>query len=439
MLDDQVFRHWSVQYESDPAYPWNRLRQESPGVYQSYAPLEPGAWTRLRIEVAGTKARLYVNGASQPALSVNDLKTGASRGTIVRRLGHGPGVLTTLEHSQLRPRDCRLQRDDTLLHGATLTLQRQTVYRAHGLTVRSAISLPELALGGGMHDVDIELGDVPQVPGWRRVGPRVLGTTRQLRLEPGNRAQMLVSDGRRIVVQLGAGIAPDAVRPYLVSSAMGAILHQRASRPLHASAVRVSHGSLALMGHRGAGKSTLAAFLGMSGFPALSDDICAVSFTDGQPIVSPNRQRFKLADDAVAHLDLHRGVAERLSGGKLSVALPGVGVDVPVPLLAVFVISAASSTGLRRLDGREALSALVEHTFRPRYVVGLGIEREHLHRCAAVAATIPVYALSIVRDLSRLPEAASVVASWSQTRGERSPFGSIHFDTSRRVDAEGAT
>ncbi len=81
-LDDQVFRNRSTQYESDPDFPWKRLRAEAPGVYESYVDLEPGAWTRMRIEVSGTKARLVVNGAAQPCLVVNDLKHGTSRGRI---------------------------------------------------------------------------------------------------------------------------------------------------------------------------------------------------------------------------------------------------------------------------------------------------------------------------------------------------------------------
>ena len=81
-LDNQLFRNRSTQYESDPDYSWQRLRQESPGAYESYVDVEPGAWTRLRIEVDGTKARLYVNGATQPCLVVNDLKLGESRGKI---------------------------------------------------------------------------------------------------------------------------------------------------------------------------------------------------------------------------------------------------------------------------------------------------------------------------------------------------------------------
>src|SRR5690348_17004544 len=81
-LDNQLFRNRSTQYESDPDFSWQRLRQESPGVYESYVDIEAGGWTHLRIEVDGTKARLYVNGATQPCLVVNDLKLGESRGKV---------------------------------------------------------------------------------------------------------------------------------------------------------------------------------------------------------------------------------------------------------------------------------------------------------------------------------------------------------------------
>lgn len=80
--DDQLRRNHSVQYESVPEFPWYRLRKEAPGVYESYVDIEAGVWTKMRIEVAGTKARLYVNGAGQPCLIVNDLKLGDVRGQI---------------------------------------------------------------------------------------------------------------------------------------------------------------------------------------------------------------------------------------------------------------------------------------------------------------------------------------------------------------------
>ena len=88
--DDQVRRNHSTQYISHPAWTWARLRRETPGRYESYVDLAPGTWTKVRIEVRGDKARLYVHDRDQPALIVNDLKSGASaRGAVALWLGAG--------------------------------------------------------------------------------------------------------------------------------------------------------------------------------------------------------------------------------------------------------------------------------------------------------------------------------------------------------------
>jgi hypothetical protein len=80
--DDQLRRNHSVQYASDPEYPWFRLREENPGMYESYADMEDGKWTSMRIEVDGMTARLFVNGAAQPCLIVKDVKHGERAGRI---------------------------------------------------------------------------------------------------------------------------------------------------------------------------------------------------------------------------------------------------------------------------------------------------------------------------------------------------------------------
>lgn len=86
-VDDQLRRNHSTQYEAMPEFPWSRLRGEFPGVYESYADIDPGDWTHLRIEFAGPKARLYVNRAPQPALVVNDLKHEPTAGAIALWIG----------------------------------------------------------------------------------------------------------------------------------------------------------------------------------------------------------------------------------------------------------------------------------------------------------------------------------------------------------------
>ncbi len=87
--EDQEQRNHSAQYISAPDFPWQRLRQETPGKYESYVDLVPGEWTRMKVEVHGVKARLYVNGSAQPTLIVNDLKRGNSRGAVAFWIGPG--------------------------------------------------------------------------------------------------------------------------------------------------------------------------------------------------------------------------------------------------------------------------------------------------------------------------------------------------------------
>lgn len=85
--EDQVRRNHSVQYISVPGFPWHFLRKEFPEKYESYVDLIAGEWTKVRIEVRGNKARLYVNGIEQPTLLVNDLKQGQSKGSVALWIG----------------------------------------------------------------------------------------------------------------------------------------------------------------------------------------------------------------------------------------------------------------------------------------------------------------------------------------------------------------
>jgi hypothetical protein len=87
--DDQVRRNHSTQYSSHPDFDFARSRQEAPEKYESYVDLEPGVWTKYKIEVEDRKARLYVHGAEQPCLIVNDLKLEPRAGGVALWVGPG--------------------------------------------------------------------------------------------------------------------------------------------------------------------------------------------------------------------------------------------------------------------------------------------------------------------------------------------------------------
>ena len=65
----------AVQYVSQPAWPWPRLRTETPGKYEKpVLPIpDPNGWVPLRLVVTPTQVSVYANGGAEPDLVVQRL------------------------------------------------------------------------------------------------------------------------------------------------------------------------------------------------------------------------------------------------------------------------------------------------------------------------------------------------------------------------------
>ena len=63
--EDQLQRKHSTQYISIPGFPWDKLRSETPGKYESSVDLLPGQWTKIKIQVVGHRQSICERG--QPA------------------------------------------------------------------------------------------------------------------------------------------------------------------------------------------------------------------------------------------------------------------------------------------------------------------------------------------------------------------------------------
>lgn len=100
--EDQERRNHAAQYISHPDWTWSRLRQETPSRYESYVDILPDTWTRIKIDVHGVRARLYVNGQQQPTLVVNDVKSGANaKGAVA--LWFEPGTIAHFRNVVVTP------------------------------------------------------------------------------------------------------------------------------------------------------------------------------------------------------------------------------------------------------------------------------------------------------------------------------------------------
>lgn len=73
---DPVRRTWSVQYMSLPQYPYDRLRKENTGQFESEIVQNPKPedWIHARIVIAKDSIKVYVNRMDKPSLSVRTLQ-----------------------------------------------------------------------------------------------------------------------------------------------------------------------------------------------------------------------------------------------------------------------------------------------------------------------------------------------------------------------------
>lgn len=82
----------AVQYVSQPANPWQKLRNEQPGVYEKPvdpAP-DPNGWFRARVVVTASEVRVFVDGKTEPCLVVTRL-TPRPKGLVGLWVGNGSG------------------------------------------------------------------------------------------------------------------------------------------------------------------------------------------------------------------------------------------------------------------------------------------------------------------------------------------------------------
>ncbi|WP_370249726.1 hypothetical protein [Nocardioides sp.] len=208
---------------------------------------------------------------------------------------------------------------------------RRTRYRLLGLEVDSALDLP--ATPGGdpttPADVVVEQGPLEPLAAGRWAERRDGG----LRVDVPSGRVAVWRD--RVVVDVAAG-APMLAGAVAAGAGLGALHLLRAIPLLHVAAVDVGGRALAIGGHGGRGKSTMAAALAAAGAVPLCDDAASVVVRDGTAVLNPGPSWLKVTTAAGAPAEAAPVPTQRERDRRYRTAAPG---PEALPVRAVHLIT----------------------------------------------------------------------------------------------------
>jgi hypothetical protein len=247
-------------------------------------------------------------------------------------------------------------------------------YRAYGLNIVSDIELPCAERGQGPSNVVFGHGSVAErLHGSLREQGCFQASEHEVLLSVPRVGRFLVVGGREVTVDRAPGASDDDIRTHLLTSALGALLHQRCELPIHASAIATEAGAVLFAGPSGAGKSTLASALLEHGFSMLADDIVSVRVAASGSHANSAFPCARLWRDALLQLGqpvqslraVRRGLEkyvvpiERFAEGSLRVR-------------RIYLLGAHNrpETEYSLLRGVEAFDALYRSVYRRNFVVG---------------------------------------------------------------------
>lgn len=270
-------------------------------------------------------------------------------------------------------------------------------YSCYGLTIDSALTLPELLAPTDELtqttpiDVVINFGDIsPEgLSDGKQLGPYIWVTDQSLWLEVPYVARFLISDGARITIDPAPGIDEDSIRVFLLGSGLGVLLFQRGFLVLHGNAIRIGDQSMICVGHSGTGKSTLAAGFAKRGYDIVADDVVPV---DANCSVLPGFPRLKLWQDTADQLGIETSELRRVRPElqKFNYPLQGRFVHQPLPIRWVYILNSHKEPDIKfdAIRGMERYNPLRNNTYRVRFMEGQLLKVQHLKRCGQLAGRI---------------------------------------------------
>lgn len=270
-------------------------------------------------------------------------------------------------------------------------------YRLFGLVIESPFDLSPLSPESPASTVDIKLseGNVPATLGdvaawgaWWSMAP-----SGDLLLAVPGVGRALIQRGESITFERRPGATTGEVTYGIVQSIVPPTLHQRGDIVLHASALMTPNGALCVLGHSGAGKSTVALAASRRGHSVLSDDVTPVRWLSEGPMTFAGPSAVAVWNDSRERFGgqgaLLGRARERANKFVLATNAPPTAGPFPIRACVLLTEHPKADVEVSQLTGRDAFMALKVHTRGRRLAEQLHL-MSYFSRIAQLAEDIPI-------------------------------------------------
>lgn len=262
-------------------------------------------------------------------------------------------------------------------------------YFLYGLHIISQIELPGL-IPGFSTQIDIKIAK-------KHISPKNGGFIQRIKMEEEIIAICQIINGRNVNLQVNKTTTDEQLRPYLLGTIMGILLHQRGLFPLHGNAIDTPEGCLIFVAESGIGKSTLAATFFKKGFSILNDDISPIDYTHVKPCTLPGYPYLRLLKDALTKLNYSTKELRRIELQPPKYIFPTNQQygNKPRPIKAILELKLGNTFSITPIHHfSEKYTLIHHHTYRLQYINLLNLGEQHFEHCRLGADHIPCYTVT---------------------------------------------
>jgi hypothetical protein len=310
-------------------------------------------------------------------------------------------------------------------------LTKTSQYQIYGITLSSNQPLPILTPASTTTAIDIKvdltegnLSDADKIinpRGWYQK-PKADGIYYCLSLG-GSKQKLEVEiapDGKQISINW-VNLPIAEITAILIGCVIGTALRLQGKLCLHSSVIKVDNCTIAIIGAKGAGKSTTAAAFAFQGYPILADDIAVLTDCGNSFLVQPGYPRLRLWKSALNQLyGDETGLARVFSQtDKHFLELNQDKVSAwgfhnqPLPLTAIYVLGerqqSACTPSIETIIPQMGVMQLITHRYPQSLQLEGGMHRRELAILARLAEIVPMRHLHREDNLAELGKVCDVI------------------------------